>query len=59
MKRVKNDPATQDLPPPVTLTPEQLAAVASETSAMLGNAGGIAIHLTGYVAAETLASKLA
>jgi hypothetical protein len=40
MKRIKNDPALALLPAPVTLTPEQLMLVASETGATLGTGGG-------------------
>jgi hypothetical protein len=40
MQRVKNDPALANLPPPVSLTPEQLAQVASDTGAELGAGGG-------------------
>jgi hypothetical protein len=43
MKRLKNDPALAELPAPITLTPEQLAAVASDTGAMLGAGGGCII----------------
>ncbi len=43
MKSLKNDPALAELPPPISLTPEQLAAVASDTSAMLGAGGGLAL----------------
>ncbi len=45
MKRIKNDPALADLPAPVSLTPEQLAAVASDTSAALGTGGGLLPHI--------------
>ncbi len=38
MKRIIDDAA---LPEPVSLTPEQLAAVATDTSAMLGAGGGM------------------
>jgi hypothetical protein len=40
MKHIKSDPALADLPAPVSLTPEQLAAVAADTSATLGAGGG-------------------
>ncbi len=40
MKRNKNDPKLAELPAPITLTPDQLAAVASDTGAVLGAGGG-------------------
>jgi hypothetical protein len=40
MKRSKNDPKLAELPAPITLTPDQLAAVASDTGAVLGAGGG-------------------
>jgi hypothetical protein len=40
MKRVMHDPALADLPAPISLTPDQLAQVASDTGAMLGAGGG-------------------
>jgi hypothetical protein len=45
MKRSVNN-AT--LPAPVSLTPEQLAAVASDTGAMLGAGGGAVLICGGY-----------
>ncbi len=39
MKNLKNDPALAEMPPPVTLSLEQLSAVAAETSDALG--GGL------------------
>ena len=45
MKRNTNEQIRTDLPAPVSLTPEQLAAVASDTSALLGSAGGLLPHI--------------
>jgi hypothetical protein len=44
MKRIIDDAS---LPEPVSLTPEQLAAVASDTSAMLGAGGGLMVLIYG------------
>jgi hypothetical protein len=44
MKRLINN---SSLPAPVSLTPEQLAAVASDTSAMLGAGGGLLLTIYG------------
>jgi hypothetical protein len=51
MQRVKNDPALASLPPPVSLTPEQLVQLASETGATLGAGGGLPsiIYIGGYL----------
>ena len=35
MRRLKNDQASAELPPPVVLTPDQLVAVAAGTAATL------------------------
>jgi hypothetical protein len=40
------------LPAPVSLTPEQLAAVASDTSAMLGAGGGMIMIYGGFPIAQ-------
>jgi hypothetical protein len=40
MSNLKNDPALAELPPPVTLTLEELSAVASDSGEALGNGGG-------------------
>ena len=40
MKNLRRDPALPTLPPPISLTPEQLAAVAADTGALLGAGGG-------------------
>jgi hypothetical protein len=56
MKQSKNQPASARLPAPVSLTPEQLAQVASDTGAALGNGGGsvlsVIIYVGGYLAGQ-------
>ena len=56
MKRNKNAQIRTDLPAPVSLTPEQLAAVASEASALLGSGGGLLPHIIygGFPVAQML-----
>jgi hypothetical protein len=41
MKNLKRDPALATLPAPISLTQEQLAAVAADTGALLGAGGGL------------------
>jgi hypothetical protein len=41
MKRINNDATLANLPPPISLTVEQLAQVASDTGATLGAGGGL------------------
>ncbi len=48
MKSFKHDPALAELPAPVTLTPEQIAAVAGGTASALGSYLGN-IHIAGGI----------
>jgi len=45
MKREKKDIVQANLPAPITLTLEDLNAVATDTAAMLGSGGGIVVHI--------------
>jgi hypothetical protein len=53
VKRLKIDLDRATLPAPITLTPEQLAEVASDTGAMLG-AGGGCIIIAGGIRVPTM-----
>ncbi len=45
MKREKKDIIQATLPAPVTLTLDQLDAVATDTAALLGSGGGLLVHI--------------
>ena len=48
VKNLRRDPALAALPPPMSLTQEQLAAVAADTGALLGAGGGFLV-IAGYI----------
>jgi len=54
MKNLKRDPALATLPAPISLTQEQLAAVAADTGALLGAGGGFYIIYGGLRAVASL-----
>jgi hypothetical protein len=49
MKNLKRDPALATLPAPISLTQEQLAAVAADTGALLGAGGGLLYVIYGGI----------